>query len=171
MFFNANEVEKVELGRLVFDAGAYPAVIENAEMRTSQRGAEYLSLRLRCFKSLEDGTSVSVFSNLNIYNHNETAKSMARTLLAKICEGVGRPQLQGASDLIGGKFTATLSKQKDSNGQWKNELKNASKLAVDFDPQFLAAKKVQAATGNLSSIPIASQPLANGAVHVDNIPF
>jgi len=50
MFFNAAAEEKVELGFRVFENGEYPAVIENAEMRTSQAGAEYLSLRVKGFK-------------------------------------------------------------------------------------------------------------------------
>ena len=172
MFFNAAAEEKVELGFRVFENGEYPAVIENAEMRTSQAGAEYLSLRVKCFKSLEDGASVNVFMNLNINNHNETARSMARTLLANVCEATGKLQLQTPADLIGGKFVAKLVKTKDSKGEFRNECKNARALQVDFNPEFLAAKKAQAATGAMggfpSQAPAATQSFAPST---ESIPF
>lgn len=172
MFFNAAAEEKVELGFRVFENGEYPAVIENAEMRTSQAGAEYLSLRVKCFKSLEDGSSVNVFMNLNINNHNETARSMARTLLANVCEATGKLQLQTPADLIGGKFVAKLVKSKDSKGEFRNECKNARALQVDFNPEFLAAKKAQAATSAMGGIPTQAPAAAQSfTASTDSIPF
>ena len=124
-FLGAFDATTVE-ARKGFDAlpvGDYAAVIVNNEMKTSQKGGQYLKLEIDIVEG--DYKGRKLFVNLNLVNDNPKAVTIAQQELAEICLAVSKPQIQDSSEIVGIRFMVSLGVKASTYnvGEMENKIK------------------------------------------------
>ena len=112
--FNAFDYDPTQMLSMSFPLADYPVEITHAEPKIvkDNPGAGYLELTLTILDGQYRGMAQQ--HRLNLFNPSEVAKRIANQELAAICFAINRPYLQDSSQLIGGRFLATIGPQDDN---------------------------------------------------------
>jgi len=95
-------------------AGDYVGVISAVEQRTSKSGNNYLSLQVRV-----DGHGV-VFDNLNLWNSNPKAVTIATERLNAIGKALGMTSINDTDQLLAKQVSISVAVENDNNGTPRN---------------------------------------------------
>lgn len=121
--FDATQIEITNNFELIPDGTEAVAVITSSEVKKTKDGTgQYINLKFELIDGAYKGRVV--FEKLNIQNKNEKAMKIAYETLAKICNAVGKTQIQQSEDLhdIPIKIKIGLTKEQDGYDQ-QNKIK------------------------------------------------
>jgi hypothetical protein len=88
-------------------------VITDSEMKTSQKGGQYLKLTVELIEGQYKGRKV--FANLNLKNSNPEAEKIAKISLGDICRAVGVLHPRDSAELHGKPLLVKLSVRPETN--------------------------------------------------------
>ena len=127
-------------------AGDYVGVISAVEQRTSKSGNNYLSLQVRV-----EGHGV-VYDNLNLWNSNATAVTIATERLNAIGKALGMAQISDTDQLLAKQVSISVAVENDNTGTPRN-------VIVAYKPAAAAGHQPQptaAAAATPSTLPWAA---------------
>lgn len=108
--------------------GEYKVIIEAEESKISKKGDEYLKLKVKVI----DGPSKNrvLFTNLNLWNSNPTAKEIAERELAAIKVAAGLQNITDTAQLFNRPMIAKVGQRVSEEYGVQNEIKGWKSLTV-----------------------------------------
>ena len=149
MFFESAKTESVSFEPLPL--GLYTIVCVSSEYGPTKAGTGAI---LKVQFAVE-GDERKLFDSFNMENPNPIAVKIGRGQLKDMCEKMGKPNLAGPDDLLGGKLRCEV-KHEEYNGNTNARIKKYIKLA---DSGMQAASPMTAAA---SPMALNSTPLQSG---------
>ena len=123
--FNVNDIPPEENTFQPLPDGWYTASINNAEVKTSKSGGEYINIRYDITGPTHQGRVV--FGMVTLTNHGPnkaTAESIGRQHLGKIVMAIGLQGINDTDQLIGGNLQIKLATEKNEEYGDKNKVTN-----------------------------------------------
>jgi hypothetical protein len=114
-------------------AGEYKAIAENSEMKTSQGGDDYLSVKFVILEGQYKGRKI--FNNFNLRHSKANVAEIARAEFAAFCRACNKPKPTDTASLhnVPIMLKVGVSKRKDT-GDLQNSVKGYSRLGGGQQP-------------------------------------
>lgn len=123
--FDATQIEITNDFELIPDGTEAVAVITGSELKETRDGTgQYVNLKIEIIDG--DYKGRVVFDILNIQNKNEKAMKIAYQTLAKICNAVGKTQIQSTEELHDIPMKIKIGVNKQEGYDPSNKVKNYS---------------------------------------------
>ena len=125
--FDASKIELTNNYELLED-GTYTAIIADSEWKENRaKTGGYLNLKLEIIEGKYKGRVI--FDMLNLQNQNPKAVEIAEQTLARICNAVGKTQVNESSDLYNIPLSIKIGTTPAQNGyEASNKIKNYASL-------------------------------------------
>jgi hypothetical protein len=137
----------VDLSNII-PAGTYKAIITKTEVKTSKAsGKQYASIEFTMLTPAVNGRKF--WLNLHLQNDNETARSIAKKDLAKLCAACGIGEADSLGVFMNRKVQIKLSVSKRDDG----ELQNRMAAVLPWSAVMQAAEPSPQAPPSMPSVP------------------
>ena len=127
--FNIDSIPQSERSYDLVAPGWYPAVIKNAEIKTTREGTgKYIALRFDIMGDKSAGRVV--FSNINIRNANPKAEEIGVQQLGEIMRSTGLTKVVDTDQLIGLQLQIKVDIRKSEQYGDSNEVKGYKAISA-----------------------------------------
>jgi hypothetical protein len=114
--FNLDMTDVKSSGPMTVEAGTYTVISDNAELKDSKSGGQYINMKLKILgPKFENAT---IFTMFNVKNPNPKAVEIGLSQLKGFMNaaGINEQKLNNPAQLVGYKCQAVVKMKKDSYG-------------------------------------------------------